>query len=1748
MKRVLLCSILCLVFSGTIFAQLAENPFIYDSVNDQLQSCYGIASRNAAYCNSVSDFNDRQICAGLATSSQDPCRSMTDRNLQLACYGMAFAPDFPSNCRDITVPGLQDFCYSVSSWGSWANCSGVSNAADSALCKALTYRDSSYCATITSVADRQFCYGVSSHDSSYCGALPPSTPSTSAGGPYTVNEGGSVAVTAAGAGAGASYAWDLDNDGVFETPGQSATFSALDLDGPGSRTIGVRATAGDGQTVTAQTTVNIVNVAPTATFNAPSSASPGGAVPLSLTASNDVAADLPTLQYAFDCGSGFGPFSGSSTASCTAPNSNTLTVRGQVRDKDGGASQYTATVATAAPTVSPDPFSPPAHNDSTFVVDRGLGLDTGCSSSGDRSLQIILPVGRVVGDWKALRANGLLARTAVLKMPAYDIAFSGGNGVNPERDRVYFNGNLVPTEFLTGDTGSWRMNTFLIPIDWVHFPADPFLHDPPTALVPEANVIQIYIDTGNTKTFSCTSIDWASLSIQVARPVLLIHGFNSNGGIWHELWTNEYNNQYKKGQLDLLGLPARTISVGKVASISDNSALIHYEVDKLRRLWGVDQLNIVAHSKGGLDSRDFIEHNNSVATLLQIGTPNRGTTLGSIGHAIEFILNRFGIWGDLVDFLAPAISQLSLERMAIYNQFHGYNPRTRYVSLAGEYRFDGFFSFIPNNFFTALYLGANDLVVPAWSVRGLNYAEHLTYKSHGGNHQARHTAESKSIDIYNMLAPYLKVYGNPGIATATELSPLMGTALTKSVSEQDQTAPDLTTIKTSADTIAQGQTATHTMYVDGTQPVGLILAYGTGELNLQLISPSGARIDPIMAETDPNIHYEPLLDEDGLKIQMYVVNAPEVGTWTLEVSAPSVVNPSGQEPYALTGVLTESPIEFEATTDRSAYHRGDPIILHARLGNAGRPITAASVTAQVRQGNQSPISLTLADDGNGDDPIARDGIYSGRFTGTSLPGEYGVLVSATGPAATPFNREKFLLTTVSASTSRLNGTFSDTGDDTDSDGLFNDLVVEVGMDVTETRSYRMLGELADANGTLIATATALANLNAGAGTVSLRFDGASIYKHGADGPYLLRVVRVAEDDGSAILPLDERLNAYTTASYDHRQFQHPALAGLDQSVTTDEDTPVDITLGADSATPATLSFSVVNAPSHGVLTGTAPHLTYTPEANFNGADAFTFQVGNGTTDSELATVIITVNPVNDPPAVAPVADSVMDEGTASSVAVSASDLDGDDLKLTLTGLPAFATLADKGDGTGTIVLAPGFDAAGTYRGVVTASDGTSSATTTFTLTVNNVNRPPVANAGGPYIAAEGVRVTLDASRSADPDTEGSITRYEWDLDNDGVYGDATGATVTAVFGDQGTYPVGLRVTDDQGARATATTQVAVRNVPPTASFSAPATTEEGRGILLGLSNAQDVAADLPTLQYAFDCGAGAGYGAFGAASSATCAALDNPSQVVKGAVRDKDGGVTEYISTVSVVNVAPTVGAISGPTGPSPVNTAIAVNATFNDPGALDTHTAVWDWNDGTTSAGTVLETGAPKSVSGTHVYTVAGVYTVKLTVTDKDGGAGTALYQYVVIYDRDGGFVTGGGWLNSPAGAYPADPGVLGRANFGFVSKYAPGATVPTGQTQFQFRAANLSFHSDTYEWLVVAGARAQYKGTGEINGKGGYGFLLTAIDGQINGGGGIDKLRLKIWDKASGGVVYDNQIGSSDDAAPTTSIQEGSIVIHPR
>lgn len=256
---------------------------------------------------------------------------------------------------------------------------------------------------------------------------------------------------------------------------------------------------------------------------------------------------------------------------------------------------------------------------------------------------------------------------------------------------------------------------------------------------------------------------------------------------------------------------------------------------------------------------------------------------------------------------------------------------------------------------------------------------------------------------------------------------------------------------------------------------------------------------------------------------------------------------------------------------------------------------------------------------------------------------------------------------------------------------------------------------------------------------------------------------------------------------------------------------------------------------------------------------------------------------------------------------------------------------------------------------------------------------------------------------------------------------------------------------------------------------------------------------------------------------------------------DLDGGCAIDTQGPITVTAAP---------APAPINTAITVSASISDVTTGNAPVVSWEWSrDGVSQGSTTFGTAAvSQSVSFSVPADVASdVDEICVRGTDAYGNVGDWSCVLAVWYDPSAGFVTGGGWINSPAGAYTSDPLLTGRASFGFVSKYQKGKSTPSGNTQFQFQAGNLSFTSTSYEWLVVSGARAQFKGAGTINGAGSYNFLLTAIDGSITGGGGTDKFRIKITD-LSGNVVYDNMLNAPDTSDPTTVLGGGNIQIHAK
>lgn len=257
---------------------------------------------------------------------------------------------------------------------------------------------------------------------------------------------------------------------------------------------------------------------------------------------------------------------------------------------------------------------------------------------------------------------------------------------------------------------------------------------------------------------------------------------------------------------------------------------------------------------------------------------------------------------------------------------------------------------------------------------------------------------------------------------------------------------------------------------------------------------------------------------------------------------------------------------------------------------------------------------------------------------------------------------------------------------------------------------------------------------------------------------------------------------------------------------------------------------------------------------------------------------------------------------------------------------------------------------------------------------------------------------------------------------------------------------------------------------------------------------------------------------------------------------DECGNTDNTTFEVVVANQIPDILSVIAPLDPIQIETEVIVSATFNDNNLAS---ATWDWGDPHGMDPITDGTINGNSITGVYQYSTPGVYTLTLIITDKCGETDTEVYEYVVVYEPDGGFVVGGGWIDSPPGAYKPDPSLRGKAIFGFVSKYKKGKTVPERKPNFKLIAGPLNFKSKTYDWQVTAGSKTMYKGKGTINGSGDYGVLLSATDGDHKQNvKKPDRFRIKIWDKLAGdAIVYDNKI----DAGASTVLKGGSISIRP-
>lgn len=700
-------------------------------------------------------------------------------------------------------------------------------------------------------------------------------------------------------------------------------------------------------------------------------------------------------------------------------------------------------------------------------------------------------------DVASLKSKGLISATADVRMPAYDVDFDGGGGVYaPERDRVYFNGHTVTPEFLTGANNVWLYYKFRVPIEWVNF-------RDPAGTSPGRNEIRIDIDTANSDEVWCTAIDWASMSIRAARPVVMVHGIFSNNSVWNDVWMPG---------LTALGVPVSqdiNPNMGPLDSIQNNAGKVAAAVEVAKQRWGVDKVNLVTHSKGGLDAREYVEGSDDVDTLVQLGTPNAGSPLADFAQ--EVALGTFGYVNTfLINALAaPAGIQLTTDYMKKYNQVHGHNARVSYNALAGEWTPNC--TFCLNAVFNKIVGRPGDTIVPVDSVYALPYITELQKYTIGDD--ATHTRLEKAPGVYDIASPLVSSKASQGLAAIA--------ATTNAHSEA------------AIGTISAGEVQPRTLVIDQA-PAMVAMLYPSDALGLVLVSPSGQRIDPATADVDVDFTQGDVL---GGKAAAYSLRNPELGQWAVEVTGMSGTDID----YAVSTWIQDPRVTLDGGFDRDSIATGEDLVLQATLREQHVPLLGASVRAFVELPGGGSIGVVLRDDGSNGDATASDGIYSGLRAAVTEPGLHRVEFIADGVDSTVhrFSRETFGLATVSDGQAHFTG-FYDAGTDTNGNGYYDQLVVHAHVYADAAGPYHVLAILSDSAGHTHQASVRQA-LVSGDNSIPLVFDGGDLYHNRIDGPYVLSSLRLAQDNDIDLLPTDEVEDVYATSAYAYTAFEHERI-------------------------------------------------------------------------------------------------------------------------------------------------------------------------------------------------------------------------------------------------------------------------------------------------------------------------------------------------------------------------------------------------------------------------------------------------------------------------------------------------------------------------------------------------------------------------------------------------------------------------------
>ncbi|MBE2239195.1 MAG: hypothetical protein IAE81_15510 [Caldilineaceae bacterium] len=658
------------------------------------------------------------------------------------------------------------------------------------------------------------------------------------------------------------------------------------------------------------------------------------------------------------------------------------------------------------------------------------------------------------------------------------------------------------------------------------------------AVQPALNEIAIDVDTQQCDGWA-VEIDWGVISVRPALNygLFFIHGWTGDEGTFQYFNTLAEQDEYQTYQL--------INYKDGIQSLDDTASSLRQEIiiTATTVYTGVDKVFVVAHSRGGLFTRaalrTYPELASKIAGYITLSTPHHGSD-----YPDDFLSDDLGIplvSGHInqcksvstADACKAAAQSLRKEEVRRFN--YGEQCHEQWIWWEWPLRY-GWVDCLPQwneaeSAHAFAVVGSQFPEVDAESATFPWHADKIPFPATPNvdfTFPVDHTGITSSDDVYeyiiNLFSSSMDVHcGEASAASASSNSP-----------ESQLLTPTIT------GTLTAGQVQSVTVPVEAVTTAGFVVT-GDAPLTVTLLTPAGQIIDPTTPAVDPNVRYA-AQDATTLWYYQYRVESPADGLWQIQIESEATT-----EFEAL--AVGASPLLVHLFADQGVYRPGETVSLETGvLAEPGTLHTGFAFSGTVQLPGGGAFPLTFHDDGVQGDKVAGDNLYTAQFTAPTANADLEIVVQA---AKNNIVRIESLLVPVVAQTATLLGASNERALDTNGNGFFDALAIDVAVDVLEAGDYDVVGDLYDGCGEKLAdgvftTFAAGMPFATGVQTVTLTFDGKTLREAGVDGPYVLDHLAVDHHTDAFDFPMTvvSARQVYTTAAYTAGQFEGDALRVL----------------------------------------------------------------------------------------------------------------------------------------------------------------------------------------------------------------------------------------------------------------------------------------------------------------------------------------------------------------------------------------------------------------------------------------------------------------------------------------------------------------------------------------------------------------------------------------------------------------------------